>query len=65
MRQIELPMYLKEDKYGNEYMIGSLGDDDMAVSIDIKSVTFIVFDPEEDSSGMITRPGKLIIRPKD
>lgn len=64
MRQIEIPLYLKKDKNEEEYMIGSLDFDDMSLSIDLKNVTFIIFDPSEDSDGKITAPGKLVIRPK-
>ena len=64
MRQIEIPLFLKHDKNHDEYMIGSLDDDDFPVSVDLKNVTFIIFDPTEDSDGNITAPGKLVIRPK-
>jgi len=64
MRQIEIALYLKHDKNQDEYMIGSLDEDDFPVSVDLKNVTFIIFDPIEDSDGNITAPGKLVIRPK-
>jgi len=64
MRQIEIPLFLKHDKNDNEYMIGSLDDEDIPVTIDLKNVTFIIFDPIEDTDGRITKPGKLVIRPK-
>ena len=51
MRQIEIPLFLKHDKNHDEYMIGSLDDDDFPVSVDLKNVTFIIFDPTEDSDG--------------
>lgn len=64
MRQIEIPLFVKQDKYDNEYMIGSLDDADLSMSIDLKRVTFIIFDPVEDRDGNFEKPGKLIIRPK-
>ena len=64
MRQIEIPLYLKHDKNDDEYMIGSLDEEDIAVTIELKNVTFIIFDPVEDDDGRITKPGKLVIRPK-
>tara|TARA_R110001583_G_scaffold11984_4_gene53402 strand:- start:726 stop:926 length:201 start_codon:yes stop_codon:yes gene_type:complete len=64
MRQLEIPLYLKHDKNDNEYMIGSLDEDDIEMTIALKNVTFIIFDPIEDDDGKITAPGKLVIRPK-
>ena len=64
MRQIEIPLFLKHDKNDHEYMIGSLDEDDIAMTIELKNVTFIIFDPIEDDDGRITKPGKLVIRPK-
>ena len=45
-------------------MIGSLDEDDIEMTIALKNVTFIIFDPIEDDDGKITAPGKLVIRPK-
>ncbi len=64
MRQIEIPLWAKLDKYDQEYLIGSLGEDDLQVNINLNDVTFIIFDPSEDNDGNITAPGKLIIRSK-
>tara|TARA_R110000824_G_scaffold297783_1_gene486015 strand:- start:8679 stop:8879 length:201 start_codon:yes stop_codon:yes gene_type:complete len=64
MRQIEIPLFVKNDKNDNEYMIGSLEEEDIAVTIELKNVTFIIFDPTEDDDGRITKPGKLVIRSK-
>jgi len=64
MRQIEIPLFVKNDKYDNEYMIGSLDEADLSVNIDLKEVTFIIFDPVEDNDGNFVNPGKLVIRPK-
>ena len=63
-RQIEIPLYVKRDKRDVEYMIGSLDDDSLPVSVNLKDVTFIVFDPEEDADGNFSKPGKLVIRLK-
>tara|TARA_R100001082_G_C4352270_1_gene155118 strand:+ start:1338 stop:1538 length:201 start_codon:yes stop_codon:yes gene_type:complete len=65
MRQIDIPLYLKEDKNGNEYMIGSMDDSSLAINVDLKKVTFIIFDPTEDNEGKIVAPGKLVIRPRE
>ena len=64
MRQIEIPLFLKHDKNDDEYMIGSLDEEDIPVTIELKNVTFIIFDPVEDGDGRITKPGKLVIRSK-
>jgi len=64
VRQIEIPLFVKHDKNDDEYMIGSLDEGDLSMSIDLKKVTFIIFDPVEDSDGNFVNPGKLIIRPK-
>jgi len=64
MQQIEIPLYVKPDKNGDEYMIGSLDDSSLAISVDLKRVTFIIFDPTEDGEGKIVAPGKLVIKPK-
>ena len=64
MRLIDIPLFVKKDKKGDEYMIGSLDEADLAMSIDLKGVTFIIFDPIEDEYGNFEKPGKLIIRPK-
>ena len=63
-RQIEIALYVKKDKRDDEYMIGSLDDDSIPVSVNLKDVTFIVFDPVEDPDGNFEKPGKLIIRLK-
>lgn len=63
-RQIEIPLYVKRDKRDDEYMIGSLDDDSLPVSVNLKDVTFIVFDPIEDADGNFEKPGKLVIRLK-
>ena len=63
-RQIEIPLYVKRDKRDDEYMIGSLDDDSLPVSVNLKDVTFIVFDPIEDEDGNFEKPGKLVIRLK-
>ena len=63
MRQIEIPLFVKPDKNGDEYMISSF-DADFEINVNLKRVTFIIFHPEE-SDGRITKPGKLVIRPKD
>lgn len=63
-RQIEIALYVKKDKRDDEYMIGSLDDDSLPISVNLRDVTFIVFDPIEDSSGNFEKPGKLVIRPK-
>ena len=65
MRQIDIPLYLKEDKNGNEYMIGAMDDSRLAINVDLKKVTFIIFDPTEDNEGKIVAPGKLVIRPRE
>lgn len=62
--QIEIPLYVKRDSRDDEYMIGSLDSNSLPVSINLKDVTFIVFDPTEDSDGNFTKPGKLVIRLK-
>jgi hypothetical protein len=63
-RQIEIALYVKKDKRDDEYMIGSLDDDSIPVSVNLKEVTFIVFDPIEDEDGNFEKPGKLVIRLK-
>ena len=63
-RQIEIALYVKKDKRDDEYMIGSLDDDSIPVSVNLKDVTFIVFDPIEDEDGNFEKPGKLVIRLK-
>jgi|TARA_R110001583_G_scaffold66809_4_gene191632 hypothetical protein len=65
MRQIEIPLYVKPDKNGNEYMIGSMDDGGLAINVDLNRVTFIIFDPTEDDDGRIVAPGKLVIRPRE
>jgi hypothetical protein len=65
MRQIEIPLYVKPDRNGNEYMIGALDDASLAINVDLKKVTFIIFDPTEDGEGKIVAPGKLVIRPRE
>lgn len=55
---------MKRDSRDDEYMIGSLDEHSLPVSVNLKEVTFIVFDPEEDSDGNFTKPGKLVIRLK-
>lgn len=64
MRQIEIPLFVKQDKNDDEYMIGSMDDEDIPVTIELKNVTFIIFDPVEDADGRIKAPGKLVIRSK-
>lgn len=64
MRQIEIPLFVKQDKNDDEYMIGSMDDGDLPINVDISKITFIIFHPEE-TDGRITKPGKLVIRSKD
>ena len=63
-RQIEIALFVKKDKRGDEYMIGSLDEDSLPVSVNLKEVTFIVFDPVEDEEGNFEKPGKMVIRLK-
>ena len=63
MRQIEIPLFVKSGKNDDEYMIGSM-DGTLAINVDLSKITFIIFHPEE-TDGRITKPGKLVIRPKD
>lgn len=63
-RQLEIPLYVKRDKYDDEYMIGSLDDDALPFSVNLKDVTFIVWDAVEGPDGNFEKPGKLVIRVK-
>jgi len=65
MRQIEIPLFVKPDKNGNEYMIGSMDEGGLSLNVDLNRVTFIIFDPTEDDEGRIVAPGKLVIRPRE
>lgn len=53
--QIEFPLHLKEDRHGDEYMIGST---DLPVTVDLSKLTFIVFFPTDGA-----RHGTMLIRP--
>ena len=64
MKQLEIPLFVKHDKNDDEYMIGSFEASDIPITLDLSKITFIIFDPIEDDDGRITKPGKLVIRPK-
>jgi|14BtaG_2_1085337.scaffolds.fasta_scaffold133969_2 phage pi2 protein 07 len=53
---IEIKLFVRIDKNGNEYLIGS---PDLPAQINLNDYTFIVFYPEEDGD-----KAKLILRPK-
>lgn len=51
-----LPLYVKTDVNGEEYLIGST---DLPMMVDLREATFLVFYPEEDET-----EGRLMIRPR-
>lgn len=53
---IEIKLFVRIDKNGNEYLIGS---PDLPAEINLNDYTFIVFYPEEGED-----KAKLILRPK-
>lgn len=53
---IEIKLFIRVDKKGNEYLIGS---PDLPAEINLNDYTFIVFLPEEEGG-----KAKLILRPK-
>ena len=53
---LELKLFVKIDKHGQEYLIGS---PDFPAEINLKDYTFIVFYPEEGSDR-----ATLLLRPK-
>ena len=55
MGQIEVKLFAKTDKRGDEYMIGST---ELPVLVDLSKVTLLVFYPEENKD-----VGTLLIRP--
>jgi len=52
--QIEIKMSEKQDRNGDEYLIGSV---DFPASVKLNEVTFLVYYPENDGG-----PGTLVVR---
>lgn len=59
-----MPMMLKTDVNGDEYLIGST---DLPMSLDLREATFLVFFPPEgeDIGTLMVRPRTLVPRPTD
>jgi hypothetical protein len=59
--QFSLPLTLKTDINGEEYMIGSA---DLPVMVNMRETTFLVFFPEEgkDAGTLMIRPRTLVPR---
>tara|TARA_B100000900_G_scaffold314561_1_gene273442 strand:+ start:667 stop:861 length:195 start_codon:yes stop_codon:yes gene_type:complete len=53
---IEIKLFVRTDKNGNEYLIGS---PNLPAQINLDDYTFIVFYPEEDEN-----KAKVVLRPK-
>jgi hypothetical protein len=60
MNQLEIPLVVREDKYGDEYYIGST---DLPIMVDLSKVTVLVFHPQDQQKDGPQR-ATLMLRPR-